>query len=435
MSGDDVPNVVTLIDGNRVLTLDGRRGLAAFPETESWPDLDQIAKAAGVARVMPLGPARRVVDPDSVIHVVSGSGASSLGGASWTGIDALARHDVPIVVSDIVAGIVDEHRGTASWPALRPEWFRDGWLAEAAGWIDDAIAAAGRRRTGPTVPVRMWSLSAVLRTPVAGAADDESVWFKATCDWFRAEPAITEVLGTFAADHIPTLVAVDRERAWMLMEPLPGPDLRDHPEHAPMAASAVASTQIRSVGHLKALISAGCPDRTLQPTLDAFHGLVHDSVELAVLTPVERAAAVVAEPWIAERISELFASTFPSTIVHGDCHLGNVAAHGDGAVLFDWTDGCVGHPFLDGVHLARSAGDEHHDAIKAAYTAPWREGYPDADVDRTWELALFGDRVFQAISYEGIYRAQEEGSRWEMSGIVAGTLRQLGDEFATISSG
>jgi len=430
MSGVDALNVVALIDGDRVLTLDDRRGLSMLPETESWPDLAQIAGAAGVAPVIPLGPARRVADPEAVVHVVSGFGASAPAGASWTRIDALAGRDVPTVVGDVIAGTVDEHRGTASWPALRPEWFRDGWLAEADAWVDDAIADAGLRRMGPTVPVRMWSLSAVLRIPVAGAAGDESVWFKATCDWFRAEPAITEVLGTFAADHVPTLVAVDRDLAWMLMAPLPGPDLRDQPELAPTAAAAIASTQRRSVGHLDSLIAAGCPDRTLQPTLDAFHGLVHDSIELDALTPDERAAAVAAEPWVAEQISELFAGALPSTIVHGDCHLGNVAGDGDRAVIYDWTDGCVSHPFLDGVLLARSAGDEHHHAIKSAYTAPWREAYADADVDRTWELAKFGNRVFQAISYEGIYRAQEERSRWEMAGVVANTLRALGGEFA-----
>ena len=431
MSGGEARNVVALIDGDSVLTLDGRRGLSTFPETESWPDLDQIAEAAGVDRVMPVGPARRVADPDAVIHVVSGlPGASSLAGASWTPIDALAGRDVPTVVGEVVAGIVDEHHGTASWPAHRPDWFRAGWLAEADAWVDDALAATGRQRSGATVPVRMWSLSAVLCMPVASAAGEESVWFKATCDWFRAEAAITEVLGTIAADHLPTLIAVDRERAWMLMAPLPGPDLRDQPACAPIAAAAIASTQLSSIGQLGLLTAAGCPDRTVQPTLEALHGLVHGSVELDALTLGERAAAVAAEPWIVERIGELFATTVPPTVVHGDCHLGNVAADGDRAVLYDWTDGCVSHPFLDGVHLARSAGDEHHDAIKAAYTAPWREAYPDADIDRTWELAKFGDRVFQAISYEGIYRAQEEGSRWEMSGIVADTLRQLSDEFA-----
>jgi hypothetical protein len=430
MSSDDAPNVVALIDRARVMTLADRRGLSTLPETELWPDLAQIAAAAGVAQVMPLGPARRVVDPEAVIHVVSGQGASSLAGASWTRIDALAGRDVPTVVGDVIAGTVDEHHGTAAWPARRPAWFRDGWLAEADAWADDAIAATGRRRMGPTVPVRMWSLSAVLRIPVAGASGDESVWFKATCEWFRAEPAITDVVGTFAADHVPTLVAVDRDRAWMLMTPLPGPDLRDQPTYAPIAAAAIASTQRSSIGHLGSLTAAGCPDRTLQPTLDALHGLVHGSIELDALTSEERGAAVAAESWIAEQIGELFAGAIPSTIVHGDCHLGNVAADGDRAVLYDWTDACVSHPFLDGVLLARSAGDEHDDVIKAAYTASWREEYPDAEVDRTWELAKFGNRVFQAISYEGIYRAQEERSRWEMSGIVANTLRALGREFA-----
>ena len=429
MSEGEVLNVVALIDGDRVLTLDDRRGMSTFPAAESWPDLDQIAAAAGVDRVMPVGPARRVVGPDAVIHVVSAQGASSLAGASWIGIDELAARDVPTVFGEVVAGTVDEHHGTAPWPARRPDWFRAGWLAEADAWVDDGLAATGRQRSGTTVPVRMWSLSAVLRTPVAGAAGEESVWFKATCDWFRAEAAITEVLATFVADLVPSLITIDRERSWMLMAPLPGPDLRDQPAYAPIAAAAVASTQLSSIGHLGSLTAAGCPDRTVQPTLDALHGLVHGSVELDALTPEERAAAVAAEPWIAEQVSELFASPVPSTIVHGDCHLGNIAADGDRAVLYDWTDGCISHPFLDGVHLARSAGDEHHDAIKAAYTAPWREAYPDAEVDRTWELARFGDHVFQAISYEAIYRAQEAASRWEMSGIVAGTLRQLGREF------
>jgi aminoglycoside phosphotransferase (APT) family kinase protein len=216
----------------------------------------------------------------------------------------------------------------------------------------------------------------------------------------------------------------------MLMAPLPGPDLRDQPAYAPVAAAAIASTQLGSIGLVGSLFSAGCPDRRLQPTLDAFHGLVQGSIELDALTFDERAASAAAEPWIAERISELFAGAVPCTIVHGDCHLGNVAADGDRAVLYDWTDACISHPFFDGVLLARSAGDEHHAAIKHAYTASWREGYPDSEVERTWELATFANRVFQAISYEGIYRAQEERSRWEMSGIVAKTLRQLGGEFA-----
>jgi len=319
--------------------------------------------------------------------------------------------------------------GAAPWPRQRPDWFRNGWINEADAWIDECVAVAGLRRTGPTVPVRLWSLSAVLSTPVDGANGETSVWFKATCDWFRAEASITGALAAFAGEHVPTLIAIDDARAWMLMDQLSGPDLNGRTEFAPAAAAAVARTQIRSIDHLPSLVTAGCPDRTLQPTLDGFRRLVHDSVEVDLLTPDERAASIEMEPWVAKQIGELFASGIPSAVTHGDCHLGNVAVDGTRVVVYDWTDACVSHPFIDGVHLARSAGDDHHDAIKAAYTAPWRESGPTAEIDRAWTLAQFGDLVFQAISYEAIYRAQEERSRWEMAGIVAGTLRHLGGEF------
>ena len=74
MSSEETPNVVALIDGDSVLTLDDRRGLATLPESESWPDLAQIADAAGVAHVMPLGPARRTEDLSAVLRTpVAGS--------------------------------------------------------------------------------------------------------------------------------------------------------------------------------------------------------------------------------------------------------------------------------------------------------------------------------------------------------------------------
>ncbi len=429
MADEELRNVVALVDGDRVLSFDGRRGLSTLPETEPWPDLDQIAEAGGVATVLPIGPARRLTDLHAAVHVVAGPGPSSLDETSWAPLDALARRGVPAAVADVITSTVGEHHGSLPWPAQRPVWFRDGWLAEADRWIDERVAHAGWQRTGPTVPARLWSLSAVLRAPVDGPAGPTSVWFKATCDWFRGEAAITEVLGTFAAAHVPRLLAVDRERAWMLMEELPGPDLNGRSELAPLVATATAATQIAAIDHVPSLAAAGCPDRSLQPTLDAFHQLVHGSVEIGRLRPDEQAAAVAIEPSVGDRIAALFATGLPSTLAHGDCHLGNVAVDGERAVLYDWTDACVSHPFLDGVHLARSAGDDHRDAVKAAFIAPWRDAYPGADVDRAWELATFGNRVFQAISYEGIYRAQEEASRWEMSGIVAGTLRELIAEF------
>jgi hypothetical protein len=47
-------------------------------------------------------------------------------------------------------------------------------------------------------------------------------------------------------------------------------------------------------------------------------------------------------------------------------------------------------------------------------------------IDAALTLAAPVDRIYQAISYERIYRAQEPDSRWEMRGVVANALRRLG---------
>ena len=52
------------------------------------------------------------------------------------------------------------------------------------GWLDHRLAELGRRRTGDEVPVKVWSLSAVLRVPTDGGP----LYLKAACDWFRSEP-------------------------------------------------------------------------------------------------------------------------------------------------------------------------------------------------------------------------------------------------------
>ncbi len=44
-------------------------------------------------------------------------------------------------------------------------------------------------------------------------------------------------------------------------------------------------------------------------------------------------------------------------------------------------------------------------------------------------LAPLANQIYQAISYEGIYRAQEDRTRWEIGGVVARTLRSLAEQW------
>jgi aminoglycoside phosphotransferase (APT) family kinase protein len=276
--------------------------------------------------------------------------------------------------------------------------------------------------------VNVWSLSAILRFPVTRAGADTDVWFKASCDVFRSEPMVTASLADLAPDVVPLVLAVDERRAWMLLDPIPGADDDAGVEHVADVASALARLQLDSLPHTTSLQASGLPHRGLDHTLAWLHEVVTASVELLMLTQEQRSAAVEAESWLADQVRELWSLGFPDTLCHGDLHLGNVAWVGDGPILFDWTDACLGHPYLDAVHLARStgiAGADKDRTVLEPYLREWRLRYPDLDHDRAWELAWVVERIFQMISYEQIYRAQPEGSRWELATIVAAILPDL----------
>jgi aminoglycoside phosphotransferase (APT) family kinase protein len=124
-------------------------------------------------------------------------------------------------------------------------------------------------------------------------------------------------------------------------------------------------------------------------------------------------------------LDELAGIGIPDALVHGDLHTGNIALEDGVPVLYDWSDAAISHPFLDLVLLCERLSDEERVAARAAYLDVWRSAYPAVDLDRALELAGPANAVFQMVSYEHIYRAQEDASYWEMSGVVARSLREL----------
>ena len=50
-------------------------------------------------------------------------------------------------------------------------------------------------------------------------------------------------------------------------------------------------------------------------------------------------------------------------------------------------------------------------------------------------LAPLANQIYQTISYEGIYRAQEDRTRWEIGGVVARMLRSLVEQWHANTQG
>jgi hypothetical protein len=259
---------------------------------------------------------------------------------------------------------VAEQRG-APVPELRSAWARPGWL-------DDVRAWAGL----PLEPLRMWSLSAVLRSG--------DTYLKAVFPLFHHEPAVTEALARAHPGRVPDVLRIEPERGWMLMRELPGEARRD-----PVVLRTLGKIQRAWCDRVDELLALGAPDRRLDVLEVSIAGLVADEApELAHAVPALEAACRAAHG-------------LPATLVHGDFHSGNALVDDAGrAVLFDWSDACVAHPLFD-LHLY-AFGDEDEQALVAAYSEGWGE-----DVSDALALTAAPSCLHQAVSYRAIQSASE----------------------------
>ena len=353
------------------------------------------------------------VPPDH-LHVLAQRGALPAG-TSWRRVDDLAEPwRTPVRTA------LAEYVGDA--PARRPDWFRPGWHDRVETWVDGQLSATGRRRAGPLRTHRVWGISAVFEVPT----DRGTLWFKACCDHFIAEAAIVHRLAERIGHLVPVLAGADDEAGWLLMEPLRGASDRDRaPGAVDVVAPRWAQAQIAALDWLEELRAAGCPERGLEVTLAAWHDVLDTSPEMALLTDAERQELAPATARADALVREFWGCGIPDTLSHGDLHPGNVAYDGREVRIFDWTDGCVSHPFLDGSHLARvldwyGTGDGEAERVMQAHAGPWRDAFPGADVDRALELAPLADLIFQTVTFAHIASASEDGS-----GDFTGTVARL----------
>lgn len=406
---------VALVDGERVWTTpDG-----ALPSFVDDPQAGGPTATATAARLLTdaahLAPVV-VLDETNRLHVLGSRGGTPERGR-WAGLVAL-----PADLRAHVEAAARAHRGMP--PAHRPGWYAPGWHDEVEEWIDSVLAPRGRARTGPLRTHRVWSVSAVHTVPT----DRGTLWFKASCDHFGAEAGIVETLASHLPDLVPEVVATDRDRSWLLTEPLAG--VSD--DGAPADAAAVlaprwAAAQVASLDWLDELRAAGAPDRGLEPTLLAWRDALASNRELDDLTAEERARLAEAVPLVESRLRDLWGCGFPETLGHGDLHAGNVAFDGVRPRIFDWSDGCVTHPFLDGTHLAHWITEESGGAVDErvrAVLAPWRDACPAADFERAVELAPLADLVFQTVTFDRLVRALEAGTG-DCDGVVVMLTRKV----------
>lgn len=393
--------------------IDGSGSLPTLPQVDHERTLAEVLALVGAD--IPIAPTTKLGD-GRLVHLV-GTRSDARAPGAFVSPDRLPDP----ALAAVVARTVDELDPLRT-PAARPEWFRPGWFDLLESWLDAVLEPLGRPRTGPVEPFRLWSISAVVRVPTA----DGALWCKAPCAHFRAEARIHAAVADLLPELVPQIVAIEASEGWVLMEPLTGAEESEQAEGAALqTARHWAAAQLSAIDRTHELVTAGLPHRGPDATIAAFRRVATQSSELSLLTEEERFAASAATERAIALVREFWGAGIPDALSHGDLHPGNVAWDGETLRIFDWTDGCVTHPFLDASHLGRWLDDATATDVIAAYAEPWRARFPAADVDRVLALSELADLMFQTVTYDAIMATTERRSAWELGGVIARKLRQL----------
>ncbi len=291
--------------------------------------------------------------------------------------------------------------------ALQP-WEYAGWYGIAADWIKAKLPTTVRVDQYAT-----WSVSSLHRVETASGRS----YFKAAPTIFRHEAAVTQMLAERFPGTVPRPIAIDSERGWFLTADF-GDQLvatMDAP-HWEGALGALVTLQRSSVASVESLLRSGCIDRRPRVLQSQVEELASEGSEWLPDEMATRLRAAVSR--FQDLCEEIASSPIPNTLVHGDFHAENVAVSEGRYLIFDWTDACIAHPFVDVATFLRNAEHASTDQVTREH---WRDHYlhgwedfasHDVASDLFERMAPLA-AMHQAITYRWLLGSLDPSERWQ----------------------
>jgi Ser/Thr protein kinase RdoA (MazF antagonist) len=233
------------------------------------------------------------------------------------------------------------------------------------------------------------------------------MWLKAVPPFFAHEPRALALLGAdpVSRDVVPELAAAGE--CVSLMRDVPGADLYEagRPDLDRMIDALVA-LQVRWVGAVDALLAAGLPDRRRAGLLAAIEGVAGRADVRARLDDGEVRALDALVDGLPARLDAVGECGLPDTLVHADFHPGNWRGEPGGRLtLLDWGDCVVGNPITDQeaflLMVSRLRGEDEAAALRAPWSAAWKDAVPGCDPDRAAALLAPVTALERAAIFQG----------------------------------
>jgi hypothetical protein len=276
----------------------------------------------------------------------------------------------------------------------RARWERPGWLELLLVELDRELASLGRARQGPVEQTLHTSVTGMIR---AGTTDGP-LWVKCIPAMFQHEPLVVRELGKLMPGAVPSSVCTGG--GWWAAEEFPPPNSR--PVGDPLQV--LTELQLRSAPIADDLRRQGCPEVQLSELPDAALAALEQAAHLPDPLRQEIDAGADTLRFACARLGGL---GLPLTVVHGDMSPMNTCWSRDGWLIFDWTDACLSHPFIDLASALLYDPPERRSARFELFTSAWSSALPEADLDATGELADIAGSAFQVVNYSRILDGME----------------------------
>lgn len=203
-----------------------------------------------------------------------------------------------------------------------------------------------------------------------------------------------------------------------------------------------ARMQRAATRHVREILGFGTPDHRATLLVAGFVDAVANEPGISAgredrITEDERRALFGLRPKLNEALGALTALGIEDTLQHDDLHHGNVLVRDGRAVIFDWGDACVSHPFLTlavTLRFAASATKHAPDdpeivALRDAYLEPWSDRASTPALRDAAELGRRIGEVSRTLTFYAVARAYP-GVIDSYPGGFAGSLRRVLAEFS-----
>ena len=340
---------------------------------------------------------------------------------------AQLRSGRPPEAAEIVDGRIAE--AIRSDPENRLWWAEPGGLDHVPAWIDAALRANDRHRSGPLRQRRTWNLSVVVTAPTDGG----QVWFKATPSSLADEGGVIRRVAQADPDIVPVVLAHDPGRRALLMNHVPGEDQFGLSDEAVLEAMVRrwVGVQAALTGDVEHALAIGGRDRRRSALLAAAEDVVGRPDVRAALdhSDLESVETLVAD--LPRRLDDVAACGLPDSVLHGDMHPGNWRRDGDRLTLLDWGDVAVGNPMLDQrAFVERLADPNLRERIANLWAGLWRKSVPGSEPRRAASLLAPVAELAAAATYqrfldhievtERVYHAHDPSDRLRAAVRAAG---------------